>query len=411
MSRVRAEPIARTHRNARLFLFYSFGLGVSWAMANLALNLLLDGQGVANASIGFYNALIIAGTITIALPLGFLSGRLGRRRVLIAATTTTPVALLIVIAAPPGPYQMLGAFLLGASESIYFTTGYPHMAENSPAENRLRLYSRSAFLYYAGMFVGYLLSTGVSSMLGLVQPDSDPVVVMRVILGIAGLVAASCLIPLLRTGPPAHDEGYVPAQVRAGSSSIRTRFMVVYLIAGIGTGAMVPFVQLFLTQRYSLSVALVGWLLAVGQLVTAAGTLAADRLARSLSATGALLVVQVLLIPFSAGIAYGSVLPVVVVALIARGLLADMQEPILNGQVMAGVAPQQRSAAATANQAVWLVGMMLGSAVSGVLQEVGGWELAFSLTVLSSVALAAVFTQSVAHERRRAAAEGSVPQP
>lgn len=248
-------------------------------------------------------------------------------------------------------------------------------------------------------------------MVGLVQPDSDPVVVMRVILGIAGLVAASCLIPLLRTGPPAHDEGYVPAQVRAGSSSIRTRFMVVYLIAGIGTGAMVPFVQLFLTQRYSLSVALVGWLLAVGQLVTAAGTLAADRLARSLSATGALLVVQVLLIPFSAGIAYGSVLPVVVVALIARGLLADMQEPILNGQVMAGVAPQQRSAAATANQAVWLVGMMLGSAVSGVLQEVGGWELAFSLTVLSSVALAAVFTQSVAHERRRAAAEGSVPQP
>ena len=92
MSPVRA--VARNHRNARLFLFYSFGLGVFWGMANLAINPLLDAQGVDNASIGYYNALIIAGTITIALPLGFLSGRLGRRRVLIVATTTMPVALL-----------------------------------------------------------------------------------------------------------------------------------------------------------------------------------------------------------------------------------------------------------------------------------------------------------------------------
>lgn len=407
-SRTRTEPLTRTPRNAQLFLFYSVGLGVSWAMANLALNLLLDAQGVDNASIGLYNALIVAGTITIALPLGLHGGRLGRRRVLIAATTTTPLALLVVIAAPPGPYQMLGAFLLGASESIYFTVGYPHMAENSPADGRLWLYSRSAFSYYAGMFVGYLLSTGVSSTVRLVAPDADTVTAMRVVLGVAALMAASCLVPLVRTGPPAYAESGAPGR-SAAMSSIRSRFLAVYAIAGLGTGAMVPFVQLFLTQRYSLSVAVVGWLLAIGQLVTAAGTLASDRLARSLTATRALLVVQTLLVPFTAAIAYGGVLLVVVVALMARGLLADVQEPILNGQVMTRVAPQQRSAAATANQTVWLIGMMLGSAASGWLQEVSGWEAGFSLTVLSSVALTLVFAANLRSDGSPDV-EGSVPR-
>lgn len=387
------------HRNARLFLVYSFGLGVSWAMANLALNLLLDAQGVDNAAIGYYNALLVAGTIAIALPLGFLSGRLGRRRVLIGATATTPVALLILILAPPGPPQMLGAFLLGASESIYFTVGYPHMAENAPAEARLRLYSRSAFLYYAGMFAGYVTSSGLASGIRMVQPDSSDVLVMQLVLGSAALAATSSLAPLVRTGAPAYEDTEPAKRGHAGAAPRATGFLAVYSLAGLGTGALTPFIQLFLTQRYAMQVSLVGVLLGGAQLVTAAGTLLSDRVARRLGSPGALLATQLLVIPFVAGVAYVHLLPVVAVGLVARGLLADMQEPILNGQVMARVTPERRPAAATANQAVWLVGMMLGSAASGVLQEHWGWDAAFSISVLCAVALSVLFARSAIRER------------
>jgi predicted MFS family arabinose efflux permease len=99
-----------------------------------------------------------------------------------------------------------------------------------------------------------------------------------------------------------------------------------------------------------------------------------------------------------------------VAALVARGVLCDMQEPILNGQVMARVASGHRSAAATINQTGWLVGLMLGSAASGVLQERWGWAHAFSITVLSSVVLSVAFSRSVGRNRG-AAGEAAGTEP
>jgi MFS family permease len=371
-------------------------------MANLALNLLLDAQGVDNTAIGYVNALIVAGTITVALPLGYSSGRLGRRRVLLAAATTVPIALIMILAAPPGPTQMVGAFLLGASETIYFTTGYPHMAENSPAERRFQLYARSASLYYAGMFSGYLFCGALSVAVKAVLPEADAVTTFRVILAAAAGAAALGLLPLLGTGPAEHPEAVEPLpESRASRSPVLLNFVGLYVTAGLGTGALTPFVQLFLTQQYSMSVPAVGVLLGCAQLITALGTLLSDRLVRRFTAPGALLLTQVLVLPFTMAVAYGSLLPVVVSALVTRGLLCDMQEPILNGQVMARVAPGRRSAAATVNQAGWLVGLMIGSAASGVLQERGGWESAFSITVASSVVLCAAFVYPL---RRRGGA-------
>lgn len=381
-------------------------------MANLAVNLLLDAQGVGNSSIGYFNALVVAGTITVALPLGYFSARLGRRRVLVVAASITPISLLAILAAPPGPVQMAGAFLLGASESIYFTTGYPHMAENSTTENRFGLYARSASLYYAGMFSGYVMCTGLSAIVVTVRPGLEAVTTFRLILALAAIVAALSLLPLVRTGAPEHPEAIASDPgIGARADPRAAGFVVMYVIAGLGTGALTPFVQLFLTQQYSMSVPGVGALLGLAQLTTALGTLLSARLVRALTAPGALLLTQLLVIPFTAATAYAPVLPVVVFALIARGLLCDVQEPILNGQVMARVASRRRSAAATLNQTGWLIGLMGGSAASGVLQERWGWEAAFSLTVVSSVALGAVFARSVGGGSRRAAVESDGPGP
>lgn len=393
--------------NARLFLCYSFGLGISWAMASLAVNLLLDAQGVSNSSIGYFNALIVAGTVIVALPLGWSSGRLGRRRALIVATATTPVALLLIILAPPGPVQMAGAFLLGAGETVYFTAGYPHMAENSPSEHRFRLYARSAFLYYAGMFCGYVACTGLSWALAQLRTGVDTITSLRVILALAGLVAAMTLIPLIRTGPPEHDVAAPATPSRVTRSPRVFTFAGVYVCAGLGVGALTPFVQLFLTQRYSLSVAAVGGVLAVAQLATAMATLLSHRLVGLFTAPGALLLTQLLVIPFTAGAAYASLLPIVVLCLVCRGMLSDMQEPMLNGHVMARIVVSQRSAAATVNQAVWLVGLMIGSAGSGVLQEHWGWEAAFSVSVLSSLVLGGIFARSVIGNQRSGVAEAA----
>jgi MFS family permease len=371
-------------------------------MTNLSLNLLLYAQGADNAAIGVYNSAIVAGTIAVALPLGLAGRRLGYRRVLVAACSTTPLAIGVLALAPLGPIKLLGAFLLGGSESVYFTAGYPHMTENIAADHRLWLYSRSASLYYAGMFCGYLLGGVLSALASYVEPPGGQnLSAMRVVLAIAALVAAANLVPLLRTGPPTHPDIDSPP-VGRGSGSRVHGYVPVYLLTGLGTGALAPFTQIFLAQRFSMSALWIGVVLAASQLCSAITTLMSDRVATRVTSTGALLVIQVAIVPFTAGIAFGTVLLVILLSILARGALADMQEPILNGRVMGQAAAGDRAISATLNHTAWLFGLMAGASLSGLLQQAWGFEAAFAVTLICAIAICPAYASMRWRERASA---------
>jgi MFS family permease len=373
----------RFHPNARYYLAYSFGFGLYWAMANLGINLLLRAEGLHNDAIGRVDMLIAVGTLLVGLPAGALSDRVGRRPLLIAGGAVSALSLLGVAWAPPGPLQDLAALLYGSGQVITFSVGYPHMAENSRADERIALFSASTFLVYVSGFLGFLLAGAIPAAASAAGGGpSDGIAPMRTMLTVGSALGALAVLPLLRLGRPAYAERRLPGEPRRKLPlGVYARLCLPHFVIGLGAGAMVLFFQLFFRERFGIPPALIGVLIGAAQLPTAAGALLSPKVAEKLGAVRGIILLQAASLPFLAVIAYVPMLAPVVLAYYVRGALMNMVEPIYNGFAMDLVPASQRALLTSASQGAWTSGFMIGPLISGIVQVRAGFSGAFSITL------------------------------
>lgn len=389
-------------RDARLFLLSMTVASVGGSIGWLMLNFYLESLGYSQSFIGGINALSALTMAVVGIPIGILSDRLPRK-------TALPLGAMFYIVGAAGVASwgtalplLIFTVISGIGAATISANSAPFMTEHSTAAQRTALFSVQAALTTATGFVGNLFGGHLpqifANWLGVAAQDVLP---LQLTMGMVAILIVVALVPLLllsdtrraaqgddianETHPspkPSAIADLFPSSTdpRVGSLS-STRFVQMLLpsvFVGLGAGLTIPFLNLFVAGKFGISFGNLGLLFALSSLLTAAGMLLQPLLAERLGKVRSVVVVQSLSLPFLLMMGFSPFFPLVAVALLVRGMLMNMANPVYMAFCMEQLPEHRRATFAGAAEVVWSLTWAGSSAFSGWWRDRVGFDTGFN---------------------------------
>ncbi len=373
-------------------LLASVGMGMFRIIFNLYLQELGYAEGVAGEILSARSL----GMALFALPAGLLSDLLGRRRMMIGGVFLAAAALVgRAVFVTPGA-MWLFALLGGACSSAYMISLQPALRENSGERERNHLFS--------GGFVVMLLGSMAGSLLGGFLPDvyawlglaGNPAAALRLTLLTGAGLSLLGLIPLLlwRAPPPRRGGAWerfkksLRVLARPEVRRLVFRFGLVELLIGCGAGMVIPFFNLYFKNVYGLGEAAIGVLFTVTSAVMALGGVVAPGLSARLGRIRAVVLCQLISIPFLIYLGFFRWLPLAFIAYSLRATLMNMSHPQLTAFLMDHLPREVRATAHALSRGLWNLAWALVTPLAGGIMESWGYSYPFIVTIFFYLATA-----------------------
>jgi len=319
--------------------------------------------GRSEAFLGQILAIGLLATGVLSLPVGILADLWGKKRTLLLALALTGTGLSGQAALPLGNLTLAFSILFGIGQAMLGVATLPILMEISIPENRAQLFSLNFSVTMAALVFGSLIA-------GKAPDFFSP---QRVLIGFALLqvVAFGISLRLIegKTIPRDNTQTIVKFQnlskLLLKSALIKDVFVYNTLI-GFGAGLVIPFFNIFLTQRLKAPTYMVGVVLSTSQVGMAIAGLLAPYLILKMGKVKSVVVSQLVSIPFLLMIALPQSLGIVVLSFLLRSAFMNMSNPISSCFTMEITPPEQRASVAS------LVGMAqnISRAASAIF---GGW--------------------------------------
>ncbi len=397
-------------REAKLFLLSvtlgSVGMSVGWLM----LNFYLQSLGHSQSIIGAINAASWLTVAIVGIPIGIISDRVSRKAMLLLGTALAAVGALGVALSSAALPLIAFTALSGIGLAAIMTNTSPFLAEHSTAAQRTALFSLQAALSTATGFLGSLLGgyfpALVAGPLGLSPHDVLP---LRITLGLVAVLQFVALIPLLLlrsdrlvaaevveealpSAPVRPSEaplGELPAAPPASQSFGRRlklqnptlffRLLAPTIFIGLGAGLIMPYLNIFVRGKFGISFEELGWLFALSSLMTAVGMLLQPLLAERIGKVRSVVLVQALSLPFLLLMGYAPYFSLVAVALLVRGMLMNMANPVYMAFCMEQLPRRERATFSGATEVIWSLTWAISSGASGWLRDQLGFQRGFNM--------------------------------
>jgi MFS family permease len=323
-------------RDVRLFLITPalIGFTVFGGIYTVLFNLYLVRLGYEPPFIGLVNAISQFALALFALPASALGLRLGTRRTMIGGLMLVVVghALPILAEFVPGnwrPGWILATYLTGGlGLALYFVNASPWVMSVTTPVERSHVFSVQAALWPLAGFVGSLVGGALPAFFGrlLGVTLESPAAYRYPLLIAAGLLLIGVVaLWLTQEAPPMRSN---PSDRPHGGATPLTIILIIALVGvlrGSGEGGARTFFNLYMDSQLGAPPALIGALLAAGQLISVPAALMtpffAARWGHDRSIIGGTLALGILLLPFAliqhwvvAGIAFMAMLVVISIA-------------------------------------------------------------------------------------------------
>ncbi|WP_043816716.1 MFS transporter [Deinococcus maricopensis] len=377
----------RFTRPVWLFLAGSFSFGLAQAFNALFLNFYLRALGLGAEWQGFVNALPALTLVVAGIPAASLARRISNARTLQIGAALGVVGTALLACANGAGLAVAGGLVQGVGAAFLVVSSAPFMANHSDEASRVTMFSAQSALMTGAGFLGNLLGgrvpTWAASVLGGGAHDLRA---LRVAIIASAVMQLLGLLPLLRLRP----SGRPRKALQGRTLAVRDRaqmFRLVFpnVLVGLGAGATIPFLNVFIEGKFQVSYASLGTLFAWTSLATAVTALVQPWLVRRLGQIRAVLVVQASSLPFLALLGFAPELWMVSVALFTRGALMNAAGPVYSAYAMDTLHEGDRNAYSAVNTIAWDLGWALSSLASGVVRAHLPFGSAF--TVLFTVTL------------------------
>jgi MFS family permease len=401
------SQLRRFQSNARLYLLYSFASGFAMGIMRLLFNFYVLSLSYDRAFLGMLVALPPLVITAAAIPVGMLGHRIGYRAVLIGGAVFMAASVLGTSFSTGVVGLVLFAACRGLSTTMLQVSSAPFMTENSESTERTHLFSVQFATRMLASFFGLLLAGVLPSLVarGMSIGAEDPLA-YRASLWVGAALLALAILPLLRMARlPESTEPRPRTSLREmfRPPGQLIRLFLPQVIIGFGAGALVPFLNVFFKTEFGLSDSVIGILYAFQSVVMALATLAAPIVAERLKRVRAVVVVQLLSIPFLILLGYAPLVSLSAIGFLARASLMNMGNPLYTSFAMEVVAPERRPTASALMQMSWQGTRGVSALVSGKLQEGPGFSALFPITIgCYLLASALIHTFFVRGKRREA---------
>ncbi|AEB12850.1 major facilitator superfamily MFS_1 [Marinithermus hydrothermalis DSM 14884] len=349
------DLVSAVYRVLLAAFFAGMGMSLSW----LFLNFHLEAIGFSRTLVGFANATPALSLVVLGVPLGFWLPRWGYVRSLWGGAGLAAAGLGLVAWAPLASLVFVGLVIYGVGNAMLMGAQAPLLTRLVPQERRVLVFSWQGALTTGAGFFGNLAGGWLPRWLG--GPAEA--------LGVAAALFALTLLPLWGLRPEGRGDRRVG---RVRHAALWARLLLPILVISLGAGLIMPFLNLYLSEKFNLAYATVGALFAFSSLATMAAMLIQPRLAARFGKLGAIVISQAASLPFILVLAYVPYLPLVALAMFVRGALMNAATPVYTALAMDLLPEEERAAFMLVEGALWQAGWAVGSAVSGRIQEALG---------------------------------------
>ncbi|MTD31400.1 MFS transporter [Planomicrobium sp. YIM 101495] len=400
------SKILSFNRNIKLFIvantLIQIGMGVFMVMYNLYIKEL----GMPETVNGRVISMTALASAIMLIPAGFLSDKIGRKWMIIVGALLTASTLFYRSFAVMESPLITAAFFTGLFMAFVQVSGVPLLAENSKPSERVHLFSIYFALMTVANVVGSLLG-GIISDLFQLFGGLSPVEAIRWSLVIGAALFTLGLLPLFRLRDhkqrqeerTSTEDATSDKKDAAPDSRLSKNLIVIFhfsfasLLIGFGSGLVVPYLNLYFANRFDATNTYIGLVLSLGSAMTAVAMLIGPILVRRVGKVKALILFQVLSIPFLILTAYTTSLLLASLGFLLRQALMNAGNPIQSAIAMEVVHDKYKGLANSVNQMVFNVGWAaMGPIAAGLVITFGsywGYAYAFSITaglyIISSV--------------------------
>jgi MFS family permease len=364
-------------RDATLLISGQGLRAAGYGFTAVVLGALLADRGYSHLQAAVVLTAMIAGTAVASLTVGALADRLGRRRWYAGFFLAIAVAGALVAAGAPFWLLLLVA-LTGTLSTDVVDNGPATTLEQvmlaAEDAGTARVYGRYNAVGAAAGALG-ALAAALPTLSGHGSTVPAWWFAVLVPVGVAGALLGLGLSPAVEAPTAAGPSGLggaVRARSRLDESrSVVRRLSGLFALDAAGGGLVTTgFLSYYFTQRYGVSLAVLGWLFFTVSLVQAVSVMLAPRLARRFGLVATMVGTHLPSNALLAAVAFAPTFGVAAALLLARTTLSQMDVPTRQALVMTVVTPGERTAAAAATNAARYTVRPLGPLIAAIVQQI-----------------------------------------
>ncbi|QCR33680.1 MFS transporter [Lysinibacillus sp. SGAir0095] len=383
-------------RNIRLFMLSNILIQIGMGVFGVMYNLYIQELGYSEAVNGSVISITSLATALMLVPAGIISDRIGRKSILLVGTFISAFMLFgrsIVSVEQP---ILMFAFLTGFVWAFVQVSGVPFLAENSKPVERMNLFSIHFAITTVANVIGNLLGGFVADGSQLLFQYGE-VESIRISLLLGAAIFAFGLIPLLSLSSSKSENQKQGRRLTSTKesddledSSFKKNFVMILLfgvanlLIGTGSGLVIPYLNLYFANRFDASNSYVGLIIALGSAMTAVAMLIGPLLVKRVGKVRALVIFQLLSIPFLFLTAFTNSLLIASIGFLMRQALMNAGNPIQSAIAMDVVHNKYKGLANSVSQMVFNVGWAtMGLPAAWLVTTYGnywGYAYTFSIT-------------------------------
>lgn len=409
------HEVRNWNRNIRLFflsnLLYQFGSG----MFSVLYNLYIKDLGYSQEMNGSIVSMQSLATALLFIPIGFLGDRIHRKPILVVGALMTGILFMGRAYATVDSYLLLFAIGTGIFASFYQVLAVPFLAEQAGKEKRLKLFSYHFSLVLAAQVIGSIGGGWIADSLQAIGVGS--VSSLQISLFIGGTATMLSFLPLLFVKEhkavlepviEEHENKLQPSTVTSGAEDWRniSKFTLGQLLIGFGSGLVIPYLNLYFTDRFHISLTAVGLLVSLGQIMTIFSMLIGPSVVKRVGQVRAIIYFQLMSLPFLLLTGFTNILLVASFSFLFRQALMNAANPIQSNLMVERVSARRRGIANSITQTAFMLGWAsMGTVQSYLITTYGtywGYAITFSVTGALYVSASLCFYFMFREPRNRA---------
>lgn len=381
-------------RNIKLFFLANILYQIGTGMFGVLYNLYIKELGYGDAMNGSVVSIQSFATALMFVPIGIWGDRTSRKKILVLGALLSGAGF-ILRSFTSGESALIGlSVFTGLFASFFQMLSIPFLAENVESKNRLRMFSYFSSLGLASQVIG--------SMGGGVLSDAfrhlgmTDLISLRTVLVAGGAATFAAFIPMLFVreerkptrdkphNPPISNPSVTDKASAAAEYRMIARFVVAQLLIGFGSGLVVPYLNLYFTNRFSISLSLMSFLISLGQVMTIVSMLIGPSLANRVGQVKAVVIFQMLSLPFLVLTGFTNWFAIAAVSFLFRQALMNAANPIQSTIMIDRIADNRRGIANSLTQTAFMLGWAtMGPVQSHLVTTYGtywGYAITFSIT-------------------------------
>lgn len=391
-----ARPFSR---NAQYFLAASTLQSLGTGAFNILFGISLMNSGHSEAFLGYVLSVGLLANGVFSFPAGILADVWGKKNVLIIALICTSGGLVGQVLLPMGQATVISSLLFGIGQGMLAAVTMPLLADNSDQNTQPYLFSLNFSLTTAALVFGSLLAGKLPEYISFFWS----LFFFSILPGIAVI-----FVVLMRQKGNVVSRHklkkrmsiYEYWRILKSFQVARDVFIYNFLI-GLGAGLVIPFFNIFLSQKLQAPLSIVGTVMSISQVGIALAGLLAPLLMRSLGKVKSVVFFQILSIPLLLMIALPQSLSIVIFSFLIRNILMNMNTPISGSFTMEITPLKLQNTVSSLVSMAQNLSRALSAGIGGWLMGTMGYSSPYFLTALLYLAASLFYWQAFGNYERR----------